>query len=314
MNKFEGFINSLNDWREKLMNEERKRDLQAVLQAGKKVIAKLKNYRDSKIVAYDGADCYFTDDEPDIYSDGFEITPEGFTDTEAVNKEKAKGKIHDFVSGITGRKEKPVDDFAEETEEDAAQAEKAFDYYEKIISKIDGLRENIKGNEAIGEIITKAENLFKSGTLSKEQLQAEIDSLMVELDDKLTVILEKTGGVAESVEGLKAQSKDNFENLSSSIGNVSDKAEEMICTLERVDAILRASEPKVGEIHEAALGINKLMDSVFELKNSSVLVKQEIEQIKKKQKFIKIWGIIVGSVVGAVAITSLVFQIINMFI
>ena len=100
MNKLEGFINSLNDWREKLMNEERKRDLQAVLQAGKKVIAKLKNYRDDKIVAYDGADCYFTDDEPDIYSDGFEITPEGFTDTDAVNKEKAKGKIQDFVSGI----------------------------------------------------------------------------------------------------------------------------------------------------------------------------------------------------------------------
>ena len=143
--KIEGFINSMNDWREKLMNEERKRDLQAVLQAGKKVIAKLKNYRDGKIVAYDGDDCFFSDEEPDLYSDSFEIIPEGFADAGAVNKEKTKGKIQEFVSGITGRKEKTVDEFAEETEEDAAQAEQAFDYYEKIISKIDNLKENIKG-------------------------------------------------------------------------------------------------------------------------------------------------------------------------
>lgn len=296
------------------MNEEKKRDLQSVLSAGKKVIAKLKNYRDGKIMAYDGDDCYYSDGPADIYSDDFEITPEGFSDTESMNKERKKAKIQDFVSGITGKKNEYADEFSEESENDAGKSEQAFEYYEKIMGKIDNLKDSIKGNDGINDILKKAENLFKSNSLSKEQLESELDSLMVELDDKLSVLTEKTSGVAKSVDGLTEQSKSNYENLASSIGNISDKTAEMMTTLIEMGSVLKSSEAKVDEIHEASMGIEKLIDSLFELKNSSRQIKNEIEQIKKKQKFIKIWGIIVGSVVGAIAIAALVFQILGLFV
>ena len=49
-------LNIINDWRDYVMEDSR-RDFKSVIAAGKKVIAKLKNRSDSKIMAYNGADC-----------------------------------------------------------------------------------------------------------------------------------------------------------------------------------------------------------------------------------------------------------------
>lgn len=255
------------------MTEDRKRDLQSVISAGKKVVAKLKRYRDEKIISYDGEDAFYSDAEE-------------FASPEAAN--------------------------VEAFEEGKAEAEQiGMGYYEKILAKIDGIKESIKGNDAIGEVVKKAEGIFKSSdVLTKEQLEAELDKIMVELDDKLSVIADKSSAAVSSVEGLVKQSKENYTNISSSIGDVSEKADGMLETIAEVSALLKTSAPQIEEIREASIGIDKLTDSVFELKNTNIKVKNEIEDINKKIRFLKIWGITASSVLAVIAAAAVAAAII----
>lgn len=252
------------------MTEERKRDLQSVLAAGKKVVAKLKKYHDDKIVSYDGEDAFYTD----------------------------------------------ADEYAEETAtpaEDVAFAEGKDmpGYYEKILSKIESIKDSIKGNDAVAEVVKKAEGIFKnSDVLTKEQLETELDKIMVELDDKLSVIAEKSAATVASIEGLTEQSKSNYTNISSSITDVSDKADGMLQVLSEVSTLLKSSAPQIEEIREASIGIDKLTDSVFELKNTNIKVKNEIEDINKKIRFLKIWGITASSVLAVLAAITVAVAVI----
>lgn len=251
------------------MTEERKRDLQSVLAAGKKVVAKLKKYHDDKIVSYDGEDAFYTDADE-------------YAEATHVSKEDAS--------------------YAEGT---AAAQQDAPGYYEKILSKIESIKDSIKGNDAVAEVVKKAESVFKnSDVLTKEQLEAELDKIMVELDDKLSVIAEKSATAVASIEGLTEQSKSNYTNITSSITDVSDKADGMLEVLAEVSAVLKSSAPQIEEIREASIGIDKLTDSVFELKNTNIKVKNEIEDINKKIRFLKIWGITACSVLAALAIAA----------
>lgn len=269
MNKFSKFLNKINEWRDKIMTEERKRDLQSVLAAGKKVVAKLKKYHDDKIVSYDGEDAFYTDADE-------------YAEATHVSKEDAS--------------------YAEGT---AAAQQDAPGYYEKILSKIESIKDSIKGNDAVAEVVKKAENVFKnSDVLTKEQLEAELDKIMVELDDKLSVIAEKSATAVASIEGLTEQSKSNYTNITSSITDVSDKADGMLEVLAEVSAVLKSSAPQIEEIREASIGIDKLTDSVFELKNTNIKVKNEIEDINKKIRFLKIWGITACSVLAGLAVAA----------
>ncbi len=274
MNKFNKLINKLNEWRDIVMTEDRKRDLQNFIAAGKKVVAKLKKYHDDKIISYDGEDAFYSD--ADEYAD----------DIDNAIEDAYEGKF-------------PED----------AEAEKSFGYYEKIMNKLDTVKDSIKGNETVSEILKKAENLFKSDVLTKEQLQAELDELMVELDDKLSALHEKSTGIAGSIDSLTEQSKSNYSNITSSITEVSDKADDMISTLAEVSAVLKSSAPKLEEIREASIGIDKLTDSLFELKNANIKVKNDIEAINSKIKFLKIWGISACSVIAVIAAVILALQI-----
>jgi len=269
MNKFSKFLNKINEWRDKIMTEERKRDLQSVLAAGKKVVAKLKKYHDDKIVSYDGEDAFYTDADE-------------YAEATHVSKEDAS--------------------YAEGT---AAAQQDAPGYYEKILSKIESIKDSIKGNDAVAEVVKKAESVFKnSDVLTKEQLEAELDKIMVELDDKLSVIAEKSATAVASIEGLTEQSKSNYTNITSSITDVSDKADGMLEVLAEVSAVLKSSAPQIEEIREASIGIDKLTDSVFELKNTNIKVKNEIEDINKKIRFLKIWGITACSVLAGLAVAA----------
>ena len=264
------------------MTEDRKKDLQSLLQAGKKVVAKLKRYHDDKIVSYDGADAFYSD-------------------------------VDDHVDDIDSAIEKAVageEIVFDETVDEAGSKEKAFSYYEKIMSKLESVKDSIKGNDSVADVLKKAEGVFKnSDVLTKEQLEAELDSLMVELDDKLSVIAGNTAVAAASIEGLNEQSKSNFTNISTSLTDVSDKADDMITTLSEVSAVLKSSAPKLEEIREASIGIDKLTDSVFELKNTNVKVKNEIEAINAKIRFMKIWGISACAVIAVLAAATIVLQI-----
>lgn len=264
------------------MTEDRKKDLQSLLQAGKKVVAKLKRYHDDKIVSYDGADAFYSD-------------------------------VDDHISDIDSAIEKAVageEIVFDETVDEAGNKEKAFSYYEKIMHKLESVKDSIKGNENVADVLKKAEGVFKnSEALTKEQLEAELDSLMVEIDDKLSVIADKTAAAAASIEGLNEQSKSNFTNISTSLTDVSDKADDMISTLSEVSAVLKSSAPKLEEIREASIGIDKLTDSVFELKNTNIKVKNEIEAINAKIRFMKIWGISACAVIAVLAAAAVALQI-----
>ena len=274
MNRFNKLINKINEWRDIVMTEDRKKDLQNFIAAGKKVVAKLKKYHDDKIISYDGEDAFYSD--ADEYAD-------------------------DIDNAI----ENAYEGNAPEVDE----AEKSNGYYEKIMNKLDTVKESIKGNEGVSEILKKAENLFKSNVLTKEQLQAELDELMVELDDKLSVLADKSVQISGSIESLSEQSKSNYSNITTSITEVSDKTDEMISTLAEVNAVLKSSAPKLDEIREASIGIDKLTDSLFELKNANIKVKNDIEAINGKIKFLKIWGISACSVIAVIAAVILALEI-----
>ncbi len=301
MNKITKFFNTLNDWGDIIMGE-KKRDLKEIISAGKKVFAKLKDRSDGRIVSYDGDDCYYSD------ADDFEITPEGFSNPEVTNSaRKGKNPIKDIVSGFTKKDDDEYDDILEKRED---VGEKAFKYYEQIMHKLDSIKD--KSSDGLDEIAKKAEGLFKNSALTKEELASEIDNLMVELDDKLSVIISKSNDTFETVEDISNRSKSNFEKLSGAIANVSDKTDNVFKNVTDVENILSTSKPKFDEIHEASILMSKLVDSVFEIKAANQNIKEQMDRINKKQRFIKIWGIIVGSVVGACAIAALVLLIVLM--
>lgn len=302
MNKLSKFFNTLNDWGDIIMGE-KKRDLKEIIAAGKKVFAKLKDHADGKIMSYDGDDCYYSD------IDDFEITPEGFSNPEVTNNHKVKNTFKDIVSGFTPKKEEERQGTADDSSSDEDGGEKAFKYYEQIMHKLDGIKD--KSADGLDELVKKAERLFKNSSLTKEELASEIDSLMVELDDKLSVILSKSTQTSETVENISAQSKSNFEKLSGAIADVSDKTDNVFKNVTDVESILNSSQPKFDEIHEASVMMSKLVDSVFEIKRANANINAEMDAINRKQRFIKVWGIIVGSVVGACAIAALVLQIIS---
>ncbi len=278
MNIFNKLINKINDWRDVVMTEERKRDLQSLLSAGKRVVARLKSYHDDKIVSYDGDDAFYSDAD----------------------------EIDDVIEKAMSGEEVEY----QETSSDAGSKEKAFSYYEKIMNKLESVKDSIKGNESVTDVIKKAEGVFKnSDVLTKEQLEAELDTLMVELEDKLSVISENTASTTKAIEGLNEQSKSNFTNISTSITEVHDKADDMLRTLSEVSNVLKSSAPKLEEIREASVGIDKLTDSVFELKNTNIKVKNEIEAINAKIRFIKIWGISACSLIAALAVAVVILQI-----
>lgn len=274
MNRFNKLINKINEWRDIVMTEDRKKDLQNFIAAGKKVVAKLKKYHDDKIISYDGEDAFYSD--ADEYADDIDSAIESAYEGNAPEEE---------------------------------EAEKSFGYYEKIMNKLDTVKESIKGNEGVSEILKKAENLFKSNVLTKEQLQTELDELMVELDDKLSALSDKSVQISGSIDNLTEQSKSNYSNITASITEVSDKTDDMISTLAEVNAVLKSSAPKLDEIREASIGIDKLTDSLFELKNANIKVKNDIEAINSKIKFLKIWGISACSVIAVIAAVILALEI-----
>ena len=274
MNRFNKLINKINEWRDIVMTEDRKKDLQNFIAAGKKVVAKLKKYHDDKIISYDGEDAFYSD--ADEYADDIDSAIESAYEGNAPEEE---------------------------------EAEKSFGYYEKIMNKLDTVKESIKGNEGVSEILKKAENLFKSNVLTKEQLQTELDELMVELDDKLSALSDKSVQISGSIDNLTEQSKSNYSNITASITEVSDKTDDMISTLAEVNAVLKSSAPKLDEIREASIGIDKLTDSLFELKNANIKVTNDIEAINSKIKFLKIWGISACSVIAVIAAVILALEI-----
>lgn len=211
---------------------------------------------------------------------GGRIIPQNITYTENVGQDKT---VRDAVSQVAE---------AEFDEEKAgaidSSAQDTFFKVEAITSKLESIKKSL--SDVIQKSEAKKDELLKSG-LKKEDLQEELGKTVKEIEEKLNSvksIMDKTSDYVSDV---------ITENLLAVSENVL-KTDKKLETLE--DTLNKANQ-KVGEIHETTVSINKLYDSVFELKSSNVENKKAIEELTASQK--KLFKLLVSAVViGSVAL------------
>lgn len=258
-----------------------KSKLAAIAEAGVNIIARLKNQ--SKDV----------------------IIPQDITYTETFDTDSAK--VREVVKNIEKSSEEKDFEVTEETAEASErEAESAFSQFESITSKI----ENIK--KSLLEVITNSENkrneLLNSG-LKKEDLQKELDKTVSDIDEKLNIIKQMMDKTSEIIVAFDSTNQNNYSELSENLKSVSENAEKTGQKLETLEGTLNEAKQKVGEIHQTTASIDKLYDSVFELKTANIDNKAAIEALifsEKKRFKITTLGIYTF---GAVSVASLVMSI-----
>ena len=218
---------------------------------------------------------------------GGRIIPQNITYTEKPMQDKS---VRDAVNQVAEA------EFQEERIEAVDEvAENTFFKVESITSKLESIKKSL--SEVIAKSEAKKDELLKSG-LKKEDLQEELSKTVSEIEEKLNsvkTIMDKTSDYVSDVIA---------ENLQAVSENVL-KTDKKLETLE--DALNKANK-KVGEIHETTVSINKLYDSVFELKASNVENKNIISELQLSQKKIfklSVWTLVIGSVALAAALAIL---------
>ncbi len=266
-----------------------KSKLAILAEAGINIIAKLKNKTKDVIIPQDIT-----------YTEGEDIVFE----TEPVDEN---------VRRVVKNMEKNEDVVFEETEESAEESEEeaqeAFSHFQSITSKIESIKNSLL------EVITKSENkreeLLKSG-LKKEDLQKELDKTVTEIDEKLTIIKEMMDKTSEIIVAFDNANQSNYTELSENLKTVSENAEKTGQKIETIEGALNEAKQKVGEIHQTTASIDKLYDSVFELKTANIENKAAIEALTKAGK--KRFALLLSGICtfGAVSLATLVLSIITL--
>ena len=100
--------------------------------------------------------------------------------------------------------------------------------------------------------------------------------------------------------------------LNSDLSDISDEIKALRQSNENLEGHLSAIERKLAEISNAVSGVNKINDSIFDLKNSQINTRNSINELEisfKKMKKKMISGITVISVITAIVA---VLEIINL--
>lgn len=258
-----------------------KSKLAAIAEAGVNIIARLKNKTKDVII------------------------PQDITYTETFDTDRTK--VRNIVKNIEKNEEYQDFEVTEQTAEAFEQdAENALSQFQSIASKI----ENIK--KSLLDVITNSENkrneLLKSG-LKKEDLQKELDKTVSDIDEKLNIIKEMMDKTSDILVAFDSANQSNYSELSENLKSVSKNAEKTGQKLENLEDTLNEAKKKVGEIHQTTASIDKLYDSVFELKTANVENKSAIEALTiagKKRFKVMTAGIYTF---GAVSVASLVISI-----
>lgn len=250
-----------------------KKNFSAIAEAGVNIIAKLK--RKSKDV----------------------IIPQNFA-----YKETKEAPKNDTVYKV--QNPEPFE-YVPPTREELAEEETAFP-----IDDISTKLENIKNSllDVLAESETKRNELLNSG-LKKEDLQKELDKTATDIDQKLTVIREMMDKTSEVITAFDTATKNNYSEISENLKTVSENAEKTELKIENIAGTLDEAKKKVGEIHETTASIDKLYDSVFELKTANIENKTAIDtfNVSAKKRFRLL--LTFSCIFGALSIGSLVCTI-----
>lgn len=260
-----------------------KRNISALAEAGVNIIAKLKKKKDV-------------------------IIPQDFTYTKEFDtNNEVDENVRSVVRNISKKEDEVFEPVTEESAEEAEKtAEEAMSQFHNIASKIESIKNSLL------EVITNSENkrdeLLKSG-LKKEDLQKELDKTVADIDEKLNMLKEMMDKTTDVLESFDTHTKNNYTELSENLKSVSESTEKTGQRIESLEGTLNEAKQKVGEIHQTTASIDKLYDSVFELKTANVENKNAIEALtnagKKRFKIMTI-GIYLF---GGISLASLIISI-----
>ena len=252
-----------------------KKNFAAIAEAGVNIIAKLK--RKPKEV----------------------IIPQNFAYKETDKKETLK---NDTVYKV--QNPEPFE-YVPPTKEEVEEVEASMPL-DDISTKLESIKDSLLDVLAESEI--KRNELLNSG-LKKEDLQKELDKTATEIDRKLTVIREMMDKTSDVITAFDTATKNSYSEISENLKTVSENAEKTEQKIENIEGTLNEAKKKVGEIHETTASIDKLYDSVFELKTANVENKTAIDafNVSSKKRFRLL--LTFSCIFGALSIGSLVCTI-----
>lgn len=183
--------------------------------------------------------------------------------------------------------------------------EKTFPF-DDISTKLENIKKSLL--DVLAEREAKRNELLNSG-LKKEDLQKELDKTVTELDEKLNIIYQMLDKASDTLVSFDTAAKNNYSEISENLKAFSENAEKTELKIENIAGTLDEAKRKVGEIHETTASIDKLYDSVFELKTANVENKNAIDafNVSAKKRFRLL--LTFGLVFGAISIGSLILAI-----
>lgn len=291
------------------------------VQTGKRVMARLRQ-QEPVIAPYHGKDAFYSDDPkayeeflnsvdgkintaPPEVEEGFEAGEENSSVQKIV--EMFRKKTEAFERAAHQLKEEfsmQLKEFKEATEAEEPEEE---GYFEKMGEKIDEIRKNFDLEEVKKQL---SENIQNNKQRLEEFAQglSGISENFEKNQQKLDELGQALETVTEEARITQAQCIDNMVMLKE-LKALSERLDTVYtevnsCTASTRDTVLRI-EDKTVEIHQATKNIDKLSDSVFDLKSSQQNTKNTITELAMEFALLKkkcIVGITILSVLAAVSI------------
>lgn len=270
-----------------------KKNLNAIAEAGVNIIAKLK--RKSKDVII-----------PQSYT--YREEQQGEAQENAVYKVK-KPIPYEYVPPVQTAESSPASEDVSVEPASAPVEKEAHFSIDDISAKLENIKSSLIG--VLAENESKRNELLSSG-LKKEDLQKELDKTAAELEGKLNGIRDMMDKTGDIIAAFDTATQNSYSALSEDIKTVSENAEKTDLKIESLAGTLNEAKQKVGEIHQTTASIDKLYDSVFELKTANIENKNAIDAFntaaRKRFRII----ILLAGIFGAAAIAGVVLSIITL--
>ena len=249
---------------------------------GRKFFARVKTKKEDNIIPYDGDDA--------VYAEG-DISEEAEIHIEMneSDKEESKDYIKSFVDVIKNKVSKSgTEPLEEEKDEEAEadeldnQAEAAFDYFRGITKKIENLKKSVSDvvkTAESGRISSSGESFNKY----MENVNERLEEINLLLDERMEQINLSTGAIKNEFSVFDEHTKGKYEEISQGIQNVTKTTEENVGKIKQLSETVDGVKERVNEIHTTTNSFDKLYDSVFEFKNAISSMKENVENLTKKQ-------------------------------
>lgn len=270
-----------------------KKNLNAIAEAGVNIIAKLKKKSKDVII-------------PQSYT----YREEEQTEAPENTVYKVKNPIpYEYVPPAQSSENSHNPDTSQVSEESAPEKSENHFSIDDISAKLESIKSSLIG--VLAENESKRNELLSSG-LKKEDLQKELDKTAAELEGKLNAIRDMMDKTGDIIAAFDTATQNSYSALSEDIKAVSENTEKTELKIESIAGTLNEAKQKVGEIHETTASIDKLYDSVFELKTANIENKNAISAFNTaSRKRFRILMILAG-IFGAAVIAGVVLSIITL--